>query len=304
MSLSPAMKPPAFKPPALPKPPQAASPASLASQRAVKTFSVKPFEASQEGQKIILYGMNGMGKSTLASMAPNPIFLGADDGARRLISPKTGQLVNNVPGIESFADLRDALHQVNLYPAGSTLVFDTITEYDQWGIKYTCSTVRKDGGGLAESLEDYGYGKGYTHQNDTMRILLTDCDPLIRRGVNILFLAQQGQATVANLEGADYIQDGPLMTAQPKNGANVRATVCSWCDHIFRIAYPPVEVTKANVKANKGKATGSTERIIYTEPEVYFVAKNRMNGTLPPVISFSTREDDSLWQMVFPESAK
>jgi hypothetical protein len=56
---------------------------------------------------------------------------------------------------------------------------------------------------------------------------------------------------------------------------------------------------KANAQANKGKASGSTERQVFTEPAVYFVAKNRMNGTLPPVVSFSARDDDAIWQFVF-----
>lgn len=247
----------------------------------------------------MLYAANGMGKSTLASQAPNPIFFGADDGGRKIVNPKTGQPVNYIPGVETFADLRDALHQTHLFPVGSTVVFDTITEYDQWGIKHTCLTIKKEKGETADNLEDYGYGKGYVHQNDTIRLLLSDIDPLVRRGVNILMLAQQGQATISNLEGTDYMQDGPLLTAQPKAGANVRATICSWCDHIFRIGYPPVDVVKANAKASKGKASGSTERVIYTQPEVYFVAKNRGNGKWPAVVSFATPDDDSIWKFVF-----
>lgn len=286
-------KPPIVLPPAAPNRP------SPVSRHTPKTFSVSPWQGGAEGEKIMLYANNGMGKSTLASLAPNPIFIGLDDGARKLENPKTGQRVNHIPGIASFQDIRDALQQHSLFPAGSTLVFDTITEVDQYAIKHTCATVKTDKGQAAENLEEYGYGKGYVHQNDTMRLLLGDLEPLVRNGVNVLFLAQQGQATVANLEGTDYVQDGPLLTAQPKAGANVRATICGWCDHIFRISYPPVEVVKANAKATKGKASGTTERVIYAEPEVYFVAKNRMNGKLPPVVAFASRDDDSLWQFIF-----
>lgn len=285
----------------MPTMPTTAKPSPPSNTHIAKTFAVQTWEAGTEGKKIILYGANGMGKSTLAAMAPGAVFLGADDGARNILHPKTGARVRHIPGVETFQDLRDVIGQTSLFQPGETLVFDTITEYDQWGIRYTCGTVKTDSGKTADSLEDYGYGKGYAHQNDTMRLLLPACDTLIRKGVNILMLAQQGQATVSNLEGKDYMQDGPLLTAQPKAGGNVRATFCSWADHIFRIGYAPVDVQTANVKAAKGKATGSTERMIYTEPEVYFIAKNRMNGTLPAVVSFASREDDSIWTYVFGE---
>lgn len=240
-----------------------------------------------------------MGKTTLAAMAPNPIFIGLDDGGRETRNPKTGESLFAIGGIETFQDLRDALHQTNLFAKGSTLVLDTVTKAEELLKAHTMATIKKDNGQTAANMEDYGYGKGYDHLTDVSRLLLADLDPLIRRGVNVLFLAQQGQATVANLEGTDYAQDGPALTNQPKARMNVRSEVCSWCDNIFRIGYPAVDVLKANKDAKKGKASGTTDRVIYTEPEVYFLAKNRSNGTLPAQVAFSSRDDDSIWQFIF-----
>ena len=59
--------------------------------RTAKTFAVSVWDGKGEGQKIILYGPNGHGKTTLAAMAPNPVFIGLDDGGRQTRNPKTGE---------------------------------------------------------------------------------------------------------------------------------------------------------------------------------------------------------------------
>lgn len=296
-----------IKPPAIVKPPLTiAMPKPTAppkvGARAVKTFSVVEWSGSGQGKKILLYGPNGMGKTTLASMAPNAVFIGLDDGGREIRHPKTGAKLRAIPGVESFEDLRDALHQPDLFAAGATLVLDTITMAEAAAAQYLFRTVRLPDKSYATNLEDYGYGKGFNYLLDPMRLLLADMDPLVRRGVNILLLAQQGQGTVSNLGGMDYSQDGPTLESRPKSGANVRAEVVGWVDNVFRIGYPDVSVEKASKDAKKGKAQGTTDRQIFTEPEVHFIAKNRMNGTLPPVVSFATRDDDSIWQFLFAEA--
>lgn len=286
--------------PPLKMPPMAKPPAPSAGPAHVpKTFAVKAWTGAGEGKKILLYGPNGMGKTTLASMAPNPIFIGFDDGGREIRNPKTGQPINAIPGVETFEDFRDALHQTTLFPTGATLVVDTITLAEVRAINYLLRTVKTEGGKTPGNIEDYGWGKGFNLLLDPMRLLLADMDPLVRKGVNVILLAQQGLGTVVNQAGLDYFQDGPVLTSKPAKDTNVRSEYIGWCDNVFRIGYDDPTVEKAAKTATKGKATGTTARRIFTEPEVYFVAKNRMNGTLPPVVSFDTRDDDSIWRFLF-----
>lgn len=304
MSTPPIKPPPSSKPPTTGKP---ATPPKMpstkpapASAHKPKVFSVAPWTDEGQGEKIIIYAPHGNGKTTLASMAPNPIFIGVDDGGRKIRNPKTGQPVNAIPGVETFRDIRDAVGQHDLFPVGSTLVLDTITKTEVLGEHYTFETVKTEGGKTATGIEDYGFGKGYRYLTETMRLLLTDLDALVRKGVNVILLAQQGQATVANLAGTDYLEDGPKLY-NSKNGTGVRSEYCEWADHIFRIGHADVSVTKANAKATKGKVSGSTDRVIFTVKELHFVAKSRpIDGyNLPAVISFENQKDDSLWQYVF-----
>lgn len=298
----PPSKPPAGKPATPPKMPSS-KPAPTAAYKP-KTFSVAPWTDAGQGEKIVVYGPSGNGKTTLASMSPNPIFIGVDDGGRKIRNPKTGEPVRAIGDadnpVETFRDIRDAVNQHDLFPVGSTLVIDTITKAEVLGEHYTFETVKTEGGKTATGIEDYGYGKGYRFLTETMRLLLTDLDALVRRGVNVILLAQQGQATVANLEGTDYLEDGPKLY-HSKNGTGVRSEFCEWADHIFRIGHSNVSVAKANAKATKGKVSGSTERVIFTAKELHFVAKSRpIDGyNIPAVVSFESQQDDSIWQYVF-----
>lgn len=230
-------------------------------------------------------------------MVPNPVFIGVDDGGRRIRNPKTGDAVRAVTGVSSFADIREVLHQDELFPVGSTIVLDTITKAEALAEQYLFATVKTERGERVDSIEGYGYGKGYKHLLDAIRLLLSDFEPHVRRGVNVLLIAQEGQATVANLAGADYVQDGPKLSNAAK--FSVRTEVCEWVDHVLRIGHPDVQVVKDNKNAIKGKVVGATTRAIYTEPELYFLAKNRMNGMLPPVVSFEEPKDDSIWVNIF-----
>lgn len=296
------LPPPATPAPPPKQPPKAAPPmmtarAPAAVTRPLKSFTVRPWAGEGEGQKGLIYSASGMGKTTLATMSPEPIFIGVDDGGRMIRHPQTGKPVNAIQGVHTFADIRDALHQSDLFPPRSTLVIDTITRVETLAEAHVIATVKTERNETAENLESYGYGKGLRHVMDAMRMLMSDMEPLIRNGVNVLLLAQVAQAKIANLEGVDYIQDGPKLQAQ--GTANVRTEYCEWVDWVFRIAHTDIAVATANVKATKGKVRGTTARAIFTEAQLHFVAKNRSNGRYPPCISFGSPDDDSVWDYVF-----
>ena len=93
---------PPVKPPASKKkltPPVLTAPAPKSS-RAIKTFQVKPWSGGDEGEKAILYSDSGMGKTTLSAMSPNSVFIGLDDGGRKIKHPITGEDLNYIPGID------------------------------------------------------------------------------------------------------------------------------------------------------------------------------------------------------------
>lgn len=268
-------------------------------EHVAKTFSIAPFSTEGHGKRLMLYGKSGIGKSSLAALIDGAVFLAADDGAKGIINPATGKVVDYIPGIASFQDTRDALHQKSLWTEGQTLVFDTITRFQTpWAEQYVIDNIPKEKGGRAKNLNEFGWGDGYRHVYDTMRLPLSDLESHIAAGRNVLFLAQLDQVRVANAGGADYLEDGPKL--QHNNKGSVRTEYIEWCDHVFRIGYLDLGL-QGPADATVAKAKGEDmSRAVYTGGAAHFIAKSRLiNGyRIPAVISFSDETDDSLWQYV------
>jgi hypothetical protein len=291
--------PPTTKPMSRPAlPPTSSRPA--AAKAPAKTFSIAAWSDSTEGQKVLLYGKSGIGKTTLAAMFPDAVFIGLDDGGRKIYNPKTAQPVNAILGVESFQDMRDAIQQsATLIPEGGTLVIDTITKLEQLVEPYLFATIKTDKGGTAANMESYGWGKGYRHLLDHMRFVLTDLDGLIRAGRNVVLLAQLSQARIANAEGSDYLEDGVKLYHSAQ--VSVRTEVGEWSDHVLRIGYSNLQVHKDNVQAKAGKVSGDSTRAVFSDGALHFMAKSRpvKGKRLPAIISFGAADDDSLIQMLF-----
>ena len=290
------------KPAALP--PRAAPVAK--GKREPKTFSVSTFAADNEGEKLCVYGPSGIGKSTVAASAPNVVFISADDGARRILHPQTNQPLNQVPGVECWEDVRDALQQDGLFPTGCTIVVDTLTKLEEW-IQDYCVRTMKVKGQTVDSFRKFGWD-GADLIVEQFRLLMTDLDRHVRKGTNVILLAQQGQIKRSAADSADYLEDGPFISHS--NRASAREEIKQWCDHVFRIGYAEYDVTKAEGE-RAGKVTqDDTTRVIFTSGSLSYTAKTRRlkdGFKLPPIVSFAEEGDSSLWSFLFhgyrPEEA-
>lgn len=269
-----------------------------ASAHVAKTFSVTPWAGKNEGKKVTIYGKSGSGKTSLAALIENAIFIGIDDGGRT-IKQADGTDLMVIPGIESYQDVRDALRQKNLFPDGSTAVIDTMTKLEELQEPYIFQHNTLKGGAKATSMRAFGWD-GPSLQLDCLRLILTDLEGLVRRGINVVLLCQLAQIRVANAEGLDYLEDGPKLLHN--NQYSSRTELCEWSDHVFRIGYTDMNVQKENEKAKVGKVVSSdATRAVFTGGAQHFIAKSRpVDGyRIPSVIGFESAQDDSLWQFMF-----
>jgi len=288
------MTPPPKRPP---PPPPKVPPKKPA--RTAKTFTTASWTGAGQGEKIVGYGGSGVGKTTLFSMMPNAIFLGLDDGGRKIRNPLTGKPVIHVEGIETFEDVRDALNQTDLWPSGSSCIIDTVTMLEIMAEPWMFKTIKHEKGHVVSSMEGYGYGKGYTHLFETIRLVLQDLDGLVRRGVNVGLICQNMAVKRANPGGMDFLEDGPKLSHPFSEKTSVRLHVCEWADQVLRIGYLNTSV-EGPVDAKVGKAVGDTGRAIFTMPEPHFFAKTRT--LTDPVVAFENTADDSIWRLLFPEN--
>lgn len=258
--------------------------------RSNKTFSVEDWTDEHEGAKTILYGRSGIGKTTLASLSPDPVLIGVDDGGRKIRHPVTGRPLRRVPEIETFEDVRAAL-QSDVFDGCRTIVIDTITEVQSLALPATFRRVLTEKGATPQNIEDYGFHKGYRHWYDTMRLLQSDLDRHVRAGRNVILLAQRGTIKRANPGGEDFIAEAPDLYHEKNQ--SILDSYIAWADHVLRLDYSNVVVDK------KGKAGSSGERAVFLRPEIHFEAKVRGVDPEYDVVAFSNPQDDSIWRLIF-----
>ena len=283
----PTPKTPPKRAPAPPKaPPRSTAPVST---RAKKTFTTAAWDTESRGKKIVIYGSSGMGKTTLAALAPNPLFIALEEGGLDINNPRTGAALNFVSDVDTYEDVLDVMDQSEILDDFETLVIDSATELEQLAIAHMLHTVPAAGGSSAANIESYGYGKGFQHLHDIFRIVLSKADQVVKRGKNVIFLAQMWPIKTTNAESDDFLKEAPLLSN--KNPSNV-AQLMGWCSHMFRIGHP-------NLVVEDRKVQGDSTRAVFVHDELWFHAKSRTIPTEWKVISFDNPKDDEVWRLLF-----
>lgn len=210
-----------------------------------------------EAQKVVIYGVPGVGKSTLASTFPNPIFLRTEDGAGALDVPTFPKIIETLQELDkAISALKDGQHDFK------TLVIDSLDWLEPILWQYVCQQNGK------RNIEDFGYGKGYTILDDVWRRVQGKLEKLrVSKGMNIVSIAH---AAAVTFEPPD--SDGYQMYSL-KLHKRAAAIWTEWADMILFCNF------KANVIAGqnggKNKAYGDGGRVIYTSQRPAFVAKTR-----------------------------
>lgn len=282
-------KKPVRKPGKTQKPTVHGKPALTATPRAIKEFTTVAWTGAGQGQKIMVYGRNGMGKTSLAALLSDPVFIGIDDGGR-LIKDLDGNDLRHIPNVEDFQDIRD-LFQSDYVDRESfdQCVLDTVTDAHRWAVPYVLQTVPKDKDSFADNLEDYGWRKGYRYWFEAMQKLLSDMDLWVHKGKDIILIAQETGIKITNEGGEDYRIAGPDLHHDAQ--VSILNLVKGWCDHVFRIAY-------ANVFVKEKKARSDESRAIFIHPKATHIAKSRTIPAQWSSVTFDSKADDSIWRLL------
>lgn len=217
--------------------------------------------------KVIIYGTEGVGKTTLASKFPKPLFIDAENGSGALN-------VARYPYPTSWQMLMSEVQEFLSNPQGyKTLVIDSIDWAEAKAIEMICAGMKVNG------IEDIGWSKGYTYLNEEMGRLLNLLTEVINRGVNVVLIAHMVIRTITKPEETGSYDRYELKLKQAKNGNNCQL-VEEWADLILFCNYR--EFLVADKTTGKKKATGGKERIMYTEHAATWDAKNRFG--LPEVL--------------------
>ena len=213
----------------------------------------------QSAQKVVLYGTEGIGKSTFAAQFPNPLFIDTE-GSTKLMD------VARLPKPSSWTMLMDEVRYVRDNPGiCNTLVIDTADWAETLCIEHICSKSKKDG------IEEFGYGKGYTYLEEEYGRLLNLLEEVIHRGVNVCMTAH---ANMRKIEQPDEM--GAYDHWEMKMEKKTASLTKEWADMVLFANYRTIVINVDNQGAQKGKnkAQGG-ERVLYTTHHPAWDAKNR-----------------------------
>jgi hypothetical protein len=225
--------------------------------------------ATAAGHRIVLYGPGGIGKTTLACLAPGPVaFIDLDDSLPRL-KGTLGERIPQVVPVETWADMRAAL-QADGWDGVKTIVIDSATKAEELAVAHTLANVLAEGKKV-NSVEGYGYGKGFGYVFDTFLPLLADLDRHARAGRNVILICHDCTSTVPNPAGEDWLRYEPRLQSPASGKASIRLRVREWADHVLFLGY--------DVAVNEdGKGCGSGTRTLYPAELPHCMAKSRTTG--------------------------
>lgn len=219
--------------------------------------------------KVVIYGPEGVGKSTFASLFPDPLFIDTEGSTARMDVARTDTPTSLAMLIQLLTEIRDDPHGCK------TLVVDTIDWAERLCIKAVCDKNHKTG------IEDFGYGKGYSYVYEEMGRILNLLNDIWERGVHIVLNAH---AAIRKFEQPDemgaYDRWELKLINSPK--CNSCAMVKEWADMVLFANYKTYAVA-VDKEGKKMKARGG-ERVMYTSHDPCWDAKNRFG--LAPELPF------------------
>ena len=216
-------------------------------------------------QRIVIYGPSGIGKSTFASQFPDPVFIDTEGSTAELDVART-------PMPSSWSMLLEQVRYVrDTSDICKTLVIDTADWAKRLCVAHVCSERK-----LA-SIEDAGYGKGFTYLAEEYGRLLNLLTEVNDRGLTIVLTAhsQVKRFEQPNETGSF---DRWELNLEKRNSALLK----EWATMVLFANYETF-VVKADNKIEKNKAQGG-KRVMYTTFNPCWDAKNRLG--LPDKLAF------------------
>ena len=216
--------------------------------------------------RCVITGHEGVGKTTLAAGAPDPIFVTTEDGLGLIDAPT----IPTDSHAKTNAILDELIAEEHSY---RTLVFDAIDGEEP----HINEAVVQEHGKPGQTIAQIGRGTGYLLVDKAWIELFMKFDSLRARGMNIV--------VISHLK-ADYIDDpivGTYMKFRPNLTKRTGPFLSRWCDLIGHLG--PMQVVRDAGDADEDKTIkinqNSQQRFLHVHDDGRFVAKNRFGLTEP-----------------------
>ncbi len=211
-------------------------------------------------KKVVIYGSEGIGKSTFAARFPEPLFIDTEGSTKELDVARTDKPT-------SWEMLKEQVEYIKKNKPCKTLVIDTIDWAESLCLEALCARFGKKG------IEDFGYGNGYTYEKEDMGKFLNLLEEVIEAGINVVLTAH---AVLRKFEQPDEMgsYDRWEMKLGKKTTNQISPLIKEWADMVLFANYKTISVA-ADDKGKKHKGMGGKERVMYTTHHACWDAKNR-----------------------------
>ena len=212
-------------------------------------------------RRVLLYGVQGIGKTTWGASAPNAIILPTEEGSNDIDCAALPLVTSFEQAIAALSELYSEQHNYQ------TLVVDSLDWLETLIWAKVCRAK------CVSSIEECGYGKGYVFALEYWRQFLDGLGALREaRGMSIILIAHAKIEKFQNPETDDYDRYMPRLH---KAAAHV---LQEWCDEVLFATYKVyVKNSEQGFGRTVAKGVGGTDRIIRTTERPAAMAKNRLN---------------------------
>jgi len=251
--------------------------------------------ASNTGQRIVVSGVEKVGKTTFACSAPRVLLIPLEIGYAAMTVAK-------VPMIDTYEGVMGLLREIRSEcQAGRfiyrTLVFDSATALERLihdaVLRRDPAYHNKNAKALTMEAALGGYGKAYQFANELFDDFTKLCDELaMYGGINIVITCHVFAAKVIDPAYGEY-DTWDLLLHSPKNQKNYgkREMITQWADMVGFL-HEPLFVQKSDGEQLQRATSMNRGRVLAVDRQPGYVAGNRygVHGLIPipPVMGWNS----------------
>ena len=212
-------------------------------------------------RRLLIYGTGGVGKSTFASRALNPIFIPTEDGLGEIDCHRFPLATKYDEVMQAVSELYTEEH------AYQTVAVDSLDWLERLIWADVCAKRN------VASIEDFGYGRGYTFALSAWRDVLDGLNALRNdRDMTVVAIAHARIERFENPETESYDRYVPRLHRLAAQ------LLMEWSDEVLFASYKIfTKQTDEGFNRKRVHGIGTGERILRTTERPAHVAKNRLN---------------------------